>query len=109
MGSARQGPTRRSDAGSGADGGPAQIEVCQSAGGSASARPMISGLLHSLPRLVSRGGQVHAEQMAKHLLCRIGLHKWSKRVNDSGQPYLTCLRCGKHDDNEGGAAPLGWN
>jgi hypothetical protein len=24
--------------------------------------------------------------MAKHLLCRIGLHKWSRRVNDSGQP-----------------------
>ncbi|MGY2873127.1 hypothetical protein ACVW00_000317 [Marmoricola sp. URHA0025 HA25] len=47
--------------------------------------------------------------MAKHLLCRIGMHKWSKRVNDSGQPYLTCVRCGKHDDNEGAAAPLGWN
>jgi len=61
------------------------------------------------PSLAERNAQVHAGLMAKHLLCRIGLHKWSKRVNDSGQPYLTCVRCGKHDDNEGAAAPLGWN
>jgi len=47
--------------------------------------------------------------MAKHVLCLIGMHKWSKRVNDSGQGYLTCVRCAKHDDNAGGSAPLGWN
>lgn len=62
-----------------------------------------------LPCVYRDDGQVHPEHMAKHWLCRIGMHKWSKRVNDSGRPYLTCLRCGKHDDNEGGAAPLGWN
>ena len=46
--------------------------------------------------------------MAKRLLCRIGWHTWSKRVNDSGQAYLTCVRCGKHDDNDDLAAPLGF-
>ncbi len=46
--------------------------------------------------------------MAKRWRCRIGLHKWAKRVNDSGQAYLTCVRCGKHDDNDGGMAGLGW-
>jgi hypothetical protein len=46
--------------------------------------------------------------MAKHVMCHIRLHKWIKRVNDAGQPYLVCARCGKHHDNEGAAAPLGW-
>ena len=46
--------------------------------------------------------------MARQLLCHVGWHKWAKRVNDSGQAYLVCVRCGKHNDNEGAAAPLGW-
>ena len=54
-------------------------------------------------------GRVQCGEMAKHLLCLVGMHKWIKRVNDSGQSYLTCARCGKHDDNAGSAAPLGWN
>lgn len=47
--------------------------------------------------------------MAKAWRCRLAWHKWAKRVNDSGQAYLVCVRCGKQDDNEGAAAPLGWN
>jgi hypothetical protein len=47
--------------------------------------------------------------MTRDMRCLVGWHKWVKRVNDSGQAYLVCRRCQKQDDNEGAAAPLGWN
>ena len=48
--------------------------------------------------------------MAKHLLCRVGWHKWVKHVNDSHQAYRTCRRCNKHDDNEGAVMmPIDWH
>ena len=31
-------------------------------------------------------------------LCRLGWHRWVKRVNDSGEPYIMCARCGKDGD-----------
>lgn len=53
--------------------------------------------------------RVHAEEMAKHLLCRVGWHKWVRHVNDSHQAYRTCRRCNKHDDNEGAVMPIDWH
>jgi len=45
--------------------------------------------------------------MAKPLLCRIGFHKWRQQVNDSGQRYNTCQRCGKYDDTQRPTTPFG--
>jgi hypothetical protein len=44
----------------------------------------------------------HTEDMVKSLLCRVGWHKWQRRVTDDGGRYLVCARCGK----EGEASPL---
>ena len=46
--------------------------------------------------------------MARTWRCRVGWHKWTKRVNDAHESYLVCMRCGKHDDNEGFVGTLGW-
>ena len=29
--------------------------------------------------------------------CRLGWHRWDKRVTDGGQSYLVCRRCDKED------------
>lgn len=47
--------------------------------------------------------------MATTWRCRVGWHQWFKRVNDSGEAYLVCVRCGKQDDNEPVAAPMDWH
>ena len=36
--------------------------------------------------------------MAKSFGCYIGWHKWKTRVNDEGQRWVACERCGKEDE-----------
>lgn len=45
--------------------------------------------------------------MTKPLLCLVGWHKWHKRVNDEGQSYATCGRCGKYGDTDRPTTPFG--
>ena len=49
---------------------------------------------------------VHSQGMAKSLACYVGWHKWQNRVNDEGQRYVTCARCGKEDEAGWVAPPL---
>ena len=41
--------------------------------------------------------------------CWLGYNAWGRRVNDTGQHYRECNRCGKYGEitGMGGAAPFG--
>ena len=45
--------------------------------------------------------------MARPLLCLIGWHKWHRKVNDAGQSYAQCARCGKEDNADRPTTPFG--
>jgi hypothetical protein len=47
--------------------------------------------------------------MAKRLRCRIGRHAWEHKVNDEGQRYKECARCGKctEEQDVGGSGHWG--
>jgi hypothetical protein len=40
--------------------------------------------------------------MAAKLLCRVGWHAWTHKVNDEGRPYKECARCGNCREQQGG-------
>ena len=33
----------------------------------------------------------------KSLFCRLGVHRWEDKVNDDGERYVECRRCGQDD------------
>lgn len=39
------------------------------------------------------------DKAPKQLRCRIGLHRWRKRLSDDGRPYKTCAICGDDEYN----------
>jgi hypothetical protein len=43
----------------------------------------------------------------KNWKCRIGWHRWAKRLNDSGETYLVCRRCAKYTDMPTHAPTMG--
>jgi hypothetical protein len=36
--------------------------------------------------------------MAKPWSCRLGMHQWKRQVNEAGEAYQHCERCGADDD-----------
>jgi len=38
------------------------------------------------------------DMTVKSMLCHVGVHSWEDRLNDDGEPYLECRRCGKEGD-----------
>ena len=45
--------------------------------------------------------------MARPWQCRLGLHRWQRVVNDAGQAYRHCERCGRDDDPKSGIRAVG--
>jgi hypothetical protein len=47
--------------------------------------------------------------MWNKIRCLFGYPRWARRVNDTGQHYRECSRCGKYGEytTTGGAAPFG--
>jgi hypothetical protein len=44
--------------------------------------------------------------VATSLACVLGWHRWKNQVNDEGQRWIICARCGKEDEAGPVAPPM---
>jgi hypothetical protein len=50
------------------------------------------------PSPIVRAAGVYASAMKKPLRCWLTFHDWRMMVNDEGERYKTCARCGAYRD-----------